>query len=107
MKVITTSSVDAEHGLFDIVHLKVYVEPAIPVKVDVALDDVVIVPPVPLTMLQAPVPTDGVLPAKVTEVNPQVADPVWSTPALAVVGVPLTVVAVDEVADAAVQPFEV
>ena len=54
-------------------------------------------------MLHAPVPTVGVFPASVTEVNPQVADPVWSTPALAVVGVPLTVVAVDEVAVAAVK----
>ena len=55
-------------------------------KVDVALDDVVIVPPVPLTMLHEPIPTVGVLPAKVTEVNPQVEAPVWSGPALAVVG---------------------
>ena len=76
-------------------------------KVEVGLDGVVIVPPVPLTMLHAPAPTVGVLPARVIEVNPQVADPVWSSPALAVVGVPLTVVAVDDVADAAVQPFEV
>ena len=57
-------------------------------------------------MLHSPVPTVGVLPARVTEVNPQVADPVWSTLALAVVGVTLTVVAVDEVADGAEQPFE-
>ena len=67
-------------------------------KVDVALEGVVTVPPVPLTMLQAPVPTVGVLPARVTDVNPQVAALVWSTSALAVVGEPLTVVAVDEVA---------
>ena len=89
------------------VHLKVYAAPAVPVKVDVGLVAVVIVPPVPLTMLHAPVPTVGTLPARVTEVSPQVADPVWSAPALAVVGVPLTVVAVDKVAVAAVQPFEV
>ena len=55
-------------------------------KVDVALVDVVIVPPVPLMMLHAPVPTVGVLPARVTMVDPQVEDPVWSAPAAAVVG---------------------
>ena len=76
LNVITTSSVDAVHGLFDIVQLKVYVEPAVPIKVEVGLDAVVIVPPVPLTMLHAPVPTVGVLPARVTVVNPQVAAPV-------------------------------
>jgi hypothetical protein len=91
LNLITTSSVDAVHGLFDIVHLNVYVAPAVPVKVDVGLDGVVIVPPVPLTMLQAPVPFDGALPANVTVVNPQVDEPVWSAPALAVVGVALTV----------------
>ena len=56
-----------------------------------ALDEVVIVPPVPLTMLQAPVPTVGTLPARVTEVNPQVAKPVWSAPAADVVGGAFTV----------------
>ena len=86
MKVITTSSVDAVQGLLDIVQRKLYVEPAVPVNVDVALDAVPIVPPVPLTMLQAPVPIEAALPAKVTLVNPQVAAPVWSAPALAVVG---------------------
>jgi hypothetical protein len=74
--------------------------------VDVALDAVVIDPPVPLTMLQAPVPTVGVLPARVTDVKPQVAEPVWSVPALEAVGVALRVVAVDDLADAAVQLFE-
>ena len=86
LNVITTSSVDAVHGLFEIVHLNVYVESAVPLKVDVALEEVVIVPPVPLTMLQAPVPTEAVLPPRVTLVNPQVVAPVWSVPALAVVG---------------------
>ncbi|MBI3365435.1 MAG: hypothetical protein HY033_11050 [Ignavibacteriae bacterium] len=46
-------------------------------------------PPDPLTTLHPPVPTDGVFPARVTVVNPQVAAPVWSGPAFAVVGVPL------------------
>jgi hypothetical protein len=93
LNVITTSSVDGVHGLFEIVHLKVYVEPAVPIKVEVGLEGVVIFPPVPLTMLQAPVPTEGVLPARVTVVKPQVDDPVWSDPAAAVVGAAFTVTA--------------
>ena len=44
------------------------------------------IPPVPLTMLQAPVPTAAVLPARVIVVNPQVVALVWSGPAAAVVG---------------------
>ena len=75
LNVITTSSVDEVHGLFEIVHLKVYVEPATPLKEDVGLDAVAIVPHVPVTILQAPVPTVGVLPARVTFVNPQVDVP--------------------------------
>ena len=55
-------------------------------KVDVALEGVVTLPPVPDWILHIPVPTDGLFPAKVTLVNPQVDDPVWSTPAFAVVG---------------------
>jgi hypothetical protein len=76
LNVTTTSLVDAVQGLFDMVHLKVYVVPAMPVKVDVALDGVVTVPPTPDTILQAPVPTDGTFAASVTLVNPQVAAPV-------------------------------
>ena len=45
-------------------------------NVDVALAGVVTVPPAPETMLHAPVPTEGALPARVTVVNPQVAAPV-------------------------------
>ena len=37
-------------------------------------------------MLQAPVPTDAALPARVADVNPHVVDPVWSVPAADVVG---------------------
>ena len=83
---ITTSSVDAAQGLLDIVQRKVYEEPEAPVNVDVALDGSLIVPPDPLTMLQEPVPSKGALPARVTEVCPQVAAPVWSAPAFAVEG---------------------
>ena len=76
MKVITTSSVDDAQGGLLIVHLKVYVVPAVPVNVDVELDGVVIVPPAPLTILQLPVPVTGAFAARVTVVNPQVAAPV-------------------------------
>ena len=68
------------------VQRNVYVLPAVPVKVDTALEVVVTVPPVPLKILHTPVPTVGVLAAKVTSVSPQVAAPVWSAPAAAVVG---------------------
>ena len=60
-----------------------------PVKVDVLLDGVVTDPPAPLIILHAPVPTVGALAANVTEVNPQVAEVVWSGPATELVGVPL------------------
>ena len=76
LNVITTSSVEAVQGLFEIVHLNVYVVPAVPLNVDVALAGVVIVPPDPDTMLQAPVPAEGALPASVTVVNPHVVAPV-------------------------------
>ncbi len=55
-------------------------------KADVVLEGVVTLPPIPDWILQAPVPTDGLFPAKVTLVNPQVDDPVWSAPALEIVG---------------------
>jgi hypothetical protein len=73
LNVITTSSVDAVHGAFDIVHRNVYVFPATPVNVDVLLAGVVTVPPTPATMLHAPTPMAGALAARVTVVNPQVA----------------------------------
>jgi hypothetical protein len=82
LNLITTSSVDAVHGLLDIVHLRVYVVTAVPLNVEVALAGVVIVPPVPLTILHKPVPIAGVLPPSVTLVNPHVAASVWSGPAL-------------------------
>ena len=43
-----------------------------------------IVPPLPLIILHAPVPTEGVFPAKVTDVTPQAGD--WSAPANATDG---------------------
>jgi hypothetical protein len=64
------SSDDALHGLFDIVHLNTYPTPAVPVNVEVGLVGVVIVPPVPLTIVHNPVPTLGVLPARVTDIAP-------------------------------------
>ena len=70
MNVITTSSVLAVQGALLIVHRKVYVLPAVPVNVLVGLLAVVMLPPVPETILYAPVPTVGVLPAKVVLVTP-------------------------------------
>ena len=77
------------------VQRNVYVLPAVPVKVDTALEVVVTVPPVPLMILHAPVPTVGVLAANITDVSPQVAVPVWSVPALAVVGICDTVIVIE------------
>lgn len=48
----------------------------------------VTVPPVPETMPHEPAPTDGVLPAKVVVV----AQSVWSDPALAAVGLAVSVI---------------
>ena len=76
MKVITTSSVEAVQGELEIVQRNVYVTPGVPLKVDVGLDGLVTVPPVPLIILHAPVPTDGVFAASVTWVSPQVEAPV-------------------------------
>ena len=67
LKEITTSSVDVVQGLFVMVHLRVYVVPAVPLNVDVGLAVFENEPPDPLTMLQAPVPTDGVFAARVAE----------------------------------------
>ena len=67
---------DAVQGLFEIVHLNVYVVPAVPVNVEVALVSVATVPPVPDIMLQAPVPIEGTFPASITVVDPHVAAPV-------------------------------
>ena len=50
--------------------------PTLPVNVEVGLVALPKVPPVPITILQLPVPEMGVLAARVTVVRPQVAAPV-------------------------------
>ena len=65
--------------------------PGVPAKFVVGLDAFSNCPPVPLVILQLPVPTVGVLAARTTKDCPQVAAPVWSGPALAVVGAALFV----------------
>ena len=67
---ILTSSVDGVHGALVIVHLSVYAVPATPVKVLVGLVGVVTVPPAPEVIVHAPVPTAGVLAARVAVVTP-------------------------------------
>ena len=52
----------------------------------------VTVPPEPLWILHAPVPIVAELAARATDVSPQVEEPVWSSPAAAVVGVCDTVI---------------
>ena len=89
---MVTSEVLAAQGLLDIVHLKTYVDPAVPLKFVVGSVALTNEPPVPETTDQAPVPTTGVFPASVTVVNPQVADVVWLLPAFAVVGGAFTVI---------------
>jgi hypothetical protein len=66
-KLMSTSSVLVPQ-LVVVVQRKVEVDPAVPVKVLVALEAVVTEPPDPLIIVQAPVPELGVLAAKVSEV---------------------------------------
>jgi hypothetical protein len=66
-----TLSVDAVHGALVIVHVNVYAVPATPVKVLVGLVGVVTVPPAPEVIVHAPVPTAGVLAARVVVMTPQ------------------------------------
>lgn len=80
--VMVTSDVEAAHTPLLIVQRKALAPTPKPVTPDVGELGVVIVP-VPLTNVQAPVPTVAVLPAKVAVV----AQTVWLGPALAVVGV--------------------
>jgi hypothetical protein len=76
LNVIVTSSVEAEHGALDIVQRNTYVVPAVPENVEVALALFPKLPPVPLTILQLPVPIVGVLPASVVVVSPHIFAPV-------------------------------
>jgi hypothetical protein len=50
--------------------------PAVPLKVEVGLLGVVMLPPAPLIIDQVPLPALGVLPAKVVEVRPHMDAPV-------------------------------
>ncbi len=63
------------HGLLVMVQRNVYEFPATPVNVDIELAVLPKDPPVPLTIVHPPVPTEGELAASVTEVIPQVALP--------------------------------
>jgi hypothetical protein len=63
------------------VQRKVYVFPLTPLNVDVGFEMFTTDPPTPEIMLHAPVPTDGVFAASVTDVKPHVGFPVWSGPA--------------------------
>ena len=74
-------------GEFEILHLNTYVVPTVPLNVEVGLEEFPKDPPVPLTIVQLPVPTDGVFAAKVTEE----LQLLWSGPALAEVGEARTV----------------
>jgi hypothetical protein len=76
--------VDEAQGGLEVVQRKTYKTPVDPEKPEVGLEGVAIVPPAPLTMLQAPVPEEGALAAKVVEV----AQSTWSGPAFAAVGGP-------------------
>ena len=95
---IITSSVDAVHGEFEIVHRSVAVPgTANPVKPVVGEDGVTMVA-MPETNYQTPVPTAGALPAKVAMPTPHVR--YKSEPAEAVVGGALTVIGVEYTAAA-------
>jgi hypothetical protein len=76
LNVIFTSSIDIPHGGLVMVQRNVYAVPAVPVNVLTGLVGVVIVPPVPLTILHVPKPITGALAAKFTVVIPQVEIPV-------------------------------
>jgi len=52
----------------------------------VGLDAVAMLPPEPEIILQLPMPVEGVFAARVVVVRPHIEAPVWSGPALAVVG---------------------
>jgi MFS superfamily sulfate permease-like transporter len=78
---IVTKSSEGEQVPFEILHLKTFAPTLNPVTADVGKFTFVIVP-VPETKDQVPVPVVGVFPVKLDEL----AQIVWSIPALAVVG---------------------
>jgi hypothetical protein len=84
--VIETFENVAVHGGLEIVQVRTYVVPAVPVNVDVGLVGVVITPPAPDEIVHNPVPTAGAFPASVA--LPQTD---WFVPALAEVGAALIV----------------
>jgi hypothetical protein len=69
-----------------IVHLNTYVVPAVPVNVLVGLVGVMILPPVPETIVHNPVPIVGVLPVRAVLVRAHIDAPIWSAPAFETVG---------------------
>ena len=76
LNVIVTSSDESTQGGLTIVHLRTYVLPAKPVNVLVGLLAAVTFPPVPLTILQLPVPITGALAVSVVIVIPHIPNPV-------------------------------
>ena len=83
-KAITTSSVEGVQVELVMVQRKVYVVPAVPIKVEVEEAAFEKEPPVPEITVQAPVPTVGAFALSAVEVNPHKLN--WSAPALAVLG---------------------
>jgi hypothetical protein len=75
-KVMVTSSSDDGHGGLLIDHLNIYVIPGVPVKALEGLVGSDMLPPVPETILQAPVPMTGVLAARAVLVRPHIVAPV-------------------------------
>ena len=67
-ELITTSSEEDGQGALLMVHRRVFVLPGVRVKGEFGMDGFTIVPPVPETTVQLPVPTVGVLPVKVVDV---------------------------------------
>ena len=96
---ITTSSVDIAQTPFVMVHLNVFAPTPKPVSPDVGVDGVVIVP-VPVIKVHAPVPINGVFPAR-DVLSRQI---VWSEPALAVVGTASSEIRIDELIEILVHP---
>ena len=74
-RMFTSSNVVAQGGVAT-VHRKVYVVPAMPLKTEVGLAGVTMVPPTPAMIVQFPVPEPGALPARLRLVRPQVLGPI-------------------------------